>query len=1254
MIKSLKKYFKVIICFMAFAILSMAFAFGPVLSSYAALDYTTANYNVLINSVKMPRTTVDVAQGQKLKIPKLSSNMEDANYKIRVIDPAGTVFDYTIGDQTTNPEAASYNGDYFDDTETGYVKVKALNNGPYDIVYIMKIGAKTYYSNKYTVQIKNVAYALNFTDNDGLNFLIPSNLKAESDRIELPKANVATVDGDAIPETIAPKVTKDGGLLTLDDNGSGDSDFIFEDGKYYLNPSEVATYKVEYTYSKGSNPPTKTFTINVTKDFENPTQQNFSITEPTMPKVELGDKDIKLPKLTVGYGNNENIDYNVTSIVITKTNDNTVSTTLTNNTFTFDMTKELFGQDNYKDMVGSYFVKYNIMDAYGNTKTITYTINDIKDNTKPSVYLAYSYEIDTDTGLPVTKSVYDESKKANVDVDDVNTNYAIDLKAKYGYSEIILPAIYATDKTSDYTEFKFVRYIQNKNDKTIYYVDNVKYVDGELVNVNPGETGYNYSGDSNIGDPSKVVKFQFSEDGDDTSYKGEYELGYFVAADTITEQSNYVYSSGTTRYSITVLTNSTHSEVYVPTTPTIEISNLKNGVDLSSDATTKVYYSSTDGDDGKIDARLKNSMFYFYDTALGTDFETDLRDAFDYVLSLDGTVEVDTEYPISDTYLNKSNILDDPFLVDFMISKGYTGFTVLDVNASNEYCFDLKFVDYETTFGSSAVVVAVTMNDEMNVGVDSRVIKLKDMTDSAAPIRSIVSGGSLVTSGSFATVKTFNQADDVVLPTIMFSDTDSSLELSVVYYIDSPESNSGLEYLATINPNYKNNTITGGKIITSEVGTYYIIYTATDDAGNTTAMFFSFLVEDSSDPILSINATGEGVTKSGNTVTGSIGSVISFDPTVFLSNGKTNVTEVANIDYTVDTGDQALTWSTTSDYMTFKFSSVGDYTLTFTATYDGKTAMEKVINVAITLPDLEWDGEISVYPTAKMNETVILPDWAAYQADLKATVTVTVTAPDGGAPVNGDAVSYVDGESKLWKFTTTDNVKGTYKVTYTAKTKYSTITKTFEIKVGDSQKPIFEMNYEDKLEADIVYDGNQIEYNIEVKKSGTRTMIITVKSAGKTIYSYDTGLTIKDRDDSSSPTVISSWSGLVVTLKGDNNIVTESDTASIYYITGTGKCTLTLTITDNYDNTAIKEIVFNVVKKDTSDKKLDDTAIGAILIGVSLTILGLAIAYFLFSGKKGGNKTRKIKSDKNTTENDKKDNKKVDKVDSDAKTGEIE
>ena len=71
--KVMKKYFKVVLCFLAFAVCSFLLAFSPTITAVTAMNYAVANYNVVINSIKMPTNVVDVSSNNKFLIPLLNT-----------------------------------------------------------------------------------------------------------------------------------------------------------------------------------------------------------------------------------------------------------------------------------------------------------------------------------------------------------------------------------------------------------------------------------------------------------------------------------------------------------------------------------------------------------------------------------------------------------------------------------------------------------------------------------------------------------------------------------------------------------------------------------------------------------------------------------------------------------------------------------------------------------------------------------------------------------------------------------------------------------------------------------------------------------------------------------------------------------------------------------------------------------------------------------------------------------------------------
>ena len=123
--KVLTKYFKVVLCFMAFALCSFMFAFTPTLTAVHAAEMAMAGYNVAINAIKMPTEEVNYENGDEFKVPFLSSSMgvdAPTNYTISVVDPAGYKHNYVVG--------TSADSNYFKKDGNNLI-VNAKNDGEY-------------------------------------------------------------------------------------------------------------------------------------------------------------------------------------------------------------------------------------------------------------------------------------------------------------------------------------------------------------------------------------------------------------------------------------------------------------------------------------------------------------------------------------------------------------------------------------------------------------------------------------------------------------------------------------------------------------------------------------------------------------------------------------------------------------------------------------------------------------------------------------------------------------------------------------------------------------------------------------------------------------------------------------------------------------------------------------------------------------------------------------------------------------------
>lgn len=1218
--KVLTKYFKVVLCFMAFALCSFMFAFTPTLTAVQAAEMAMTGYNVAINAIKMPTEEVDYNTPGKdvFKVPLLAAAglAETAtDYTIRVVDPSGYKHDFVVNG-TENDE------NYFTLSGNELI-VKAKNDGEYKIIYIVEENGRTYYSNSYKVTVKNVSYELDFStpvvdsDNQVIGYtknLIKTNLAVSTTAYEIPVAyakitgqdlSVSASDGSVTNAKASIKVTKDGAPQEL--NGTN-SIFTSNDGKYFITPSEAGVYTVEYTFEDSANRPTKTYTINVEEGYVASDLKLAST--PTMPTIELGKKDITLPKLTVNLEDETNVDVNVTSIVIEKETDSNIKLELANNNFKFDMTPAMFGADSFDDMVGNYRITYTVEDAYGKTLIETFKVDGVTVSSKPTISLSYNYD--------KTQDNFQENVVLGAETE---------LKAEYASNnEIVLPAVYVEDAvTTDYDDFIIIRTIRKGS--TYYYIDNKKYDEdtNSLVDVESTEKGYNNSGDTNIGNVGKAVKFKFNDNAE--NIEGTYYVEYRVITKEVKERENNLYVSGTSeKYTFKVVASTALKEY---TKPTIEITNLKDSYVKSTDAIT-VKVSATD----ELDTRLKNVVFtYSSETNATKTFEEHLNEIVGNLLTTVGTEK-------------NCHILDDERLITgWTVPAPVEGGAATEFKGLNYYFDGVSKVEENETKNNfdldlsrktgTVNVVAATINDGGYVGTNSKVLTIKDTNDSVAPELKIYEADSIWKDGSNITEFTVGQGVDVKLPEIYVIDTDKTLSLNVMYYIDSPENSYGaITYKSPIGKNfYYDNTIVtgtevqvidGGTITTSETGVYYVAYTATDVAGNTSVMYFSFIVEDTSKPILSVEPVGDDITQTGNTIEGGKGTVIDFETTLRSADGKNDYTSDENITITVDDNGKGLDYQLSGNSRTsYVFNDYGTYVVTISGKYNDLEADSKVIKVNITKQEIKWLGEFDVPQYASKGETVKLPDVAASNG---AVVTVKVVAPGSNESEAVEAVKKTDANGySYWEFTTSETSKGTYTVIYTATNDEDTLVEKKSIKVGDNVAPTLTFNRGD-LTQDLVYDGvNDIEYVVEMNKS-KKTFVVKAINNGKEIYSYNIGLTISDKDDLGTVNTNMSWSNLSFELTGDHVTTGETtSTSTQYLISGTGKYSLKLTIKDSYDNTRTETIDFKVVSESSIDEN-KDTVIGAVLIVVSLVLLAGVILFFTFTGKKGG--AKKVKTSK--------------------------
>ena len=1227
--KTLNKYFRIVLCFVAFALCSFLFAFAPTLTAYAALDFTAMNYNVAINSIKMPRTTVDVSKGEKLEIPLLDlNNTANSKYnnnyttcKIRVSDKSGYVHEFVdnISDRTQNAS-----DEYFTyDSSEQKLSVSALNEGTYSIVYVLD---DVYYSNSYKVEVTNAQYEIEFKKGDNGEKVLVKQDVAVGDEVVLPIGAIKGREDEA-------KIT-----ITNNAHASFVATKNAENTAYTFTPTEEGIYTVKYSYNYGSNKPSETIEINVksAEEYSAPTEFEL-VSTPTFPSMELGQTEIQLPELTFKSEYRTGFDYNLTSIKITKKNNSAISYELNAddlmNNYTFDFTKENFGASSYEDMVGAYTITYSVVDAYGRTHTTkAFDTAEIKANSNPKVYMTYDYEIEEVGGVKTIKE------------DTLDTDTVYDLKSRYDASAgVIVPAIYGSDLVTDYFDsdnFFLVRYIRSaSSSSTYYYVDNLRYdaTTQSMVAVEEGDAGYNYSGDENIGKFNKAVAFKSNVDLKDGTYYLEYRVISKVLPKGTTLRKTYLYKSGTTQYSFEVKGNITSED---KTTPTIQLTGVKKNASVldTMNITTTVNDATN--------INVKTNLFY-YTSNSGS---LTLQDAVTKVLTLSEVEDIATSEMVALDLEHDftSHKLFNKKFVEGMRALGFDNFTMID--------FDDELSAYTLEIPESVsdklTVVGIALNEFDNFAISSQDVTINNTTETNAPTFVIKTENNESTDGvaegtyenslfeddGTPITTHFNQTDIIKLPVVAFNDgeTDKSdLKQNIMYYIIEADGTKSIN-LDPKNYDYIGGTIYGGTIQASTAGTYYVVYSSTDNAGNTSVVYFTFVVDKLVEPAISVTTYVNDSAKSATSLTVDAGAVISFE--TILNYGDEKFDEV-NEPSVVRFGESASFEKLGK--MQYRLNGEGTYTFKFTASHAGKGATEKTITITVNNVALTWDSNAksllnTINLIANKESEIILPVLSTNKDGVEAIPVVKSNKTTDPIEVTRKIV----GGNDVWAFTTTDAETASYTVEYTATSNgtkiSSTSLKTIEIKVGDAIPPVITVNenVKAKLSQDIVYDGsNEIEYKITIVRTGANKSVkISAISNGKQIYGdvIDLGVALSDKSSTGTVSNLNAWSNLKAELSSATKDTNSTDDEIIYTISSVGKYVLTLSTTDANANVATPvTIEFNVKAQSTPTEKNDNVA-GIVLIVVSVVILVGVIAFFLFTGKKGGSKGRK---NKKTSEN---------------------
>lgn len=1208
----MKKLSKFIYFIFAFAVIACMAIFNPAIN-FASAETIIDTAKVFSISTSKIASTVDAAKEEELIIPMPTVNGVDGNATKHIVvkDRSGKTYTYNCADKTTtNEKGEVVSVNYFtllnenktaitEGEDVAYIKVNNIGKGSYGVQYkvVDVTNGKTYYSEAKTVQVKSAAYSWEFNA-EGEKKIIPSITSAGSE-FELPLPQIVKSSDIENPIKFsasdigsAIKVTRGGKDVSVGEGAvvraEGDKLIFIPTLDTTTNPNgEDATYVIKYIASAKNVTAfaDREFTVKVQKDYNVKVELEVSHNAITNYQVDAT-TTFPTANVTDKTHNKTNVEVN-TYISIKDKNDNV--TTLEANDYTHVFTE-----------AGDYTITYKVVDAYGNEATSKSTSIRVSDKKPYQV----SYVADYDTSVDNWE-------------DSINTNVAHTIKNEVGFNGFWLPAIYAKDYTAGYEDLKFSRKIVSTTDSSIWFdldSKDAKHGNGAYED---NHKFYGVEADAKL--YNKKVEFRFPISAQED---GESDEDYA----TRVLENNKKYAGMTFKIEYTAEDGNPHNTEAYATSYTFKVAD--------EDALTNNVDKNLMIDFDLINKAIDPTEEFVFTSAVAKEEPTSSE------LIADERVEVRTYY----YYGSKSQI--EKAVEDHI--------KVADVNKTNEkYGYDfndfyskltgynnlteLKSIDGKTSLtlagynGSQekVTIFAVAINDQNQFVVDAQEIainKTGEYDTDGAPTISAVKFANKDYNGQLLDIGTgitkFNQNYVVELPSVTFSDMDNSLQVSVNCYVNTPDQTVGVD----IEEFFAGCGIKTASVTTTYAGTYYVVYTATDDAGNKTSYISTFDVAETEKGYIKV--------ENGSNITKNVGEELVFN--VSLAGG-------GKYEYTAD--DFTITWGENkpsglgSMPDSFKFDKPGTYVATIGinqyvmngVTYTDTPSV--TVTVKVTAPTMSWASDIDAVlanRTADVNDIIELP---------------IISATENGVEVNADIkVVYVDKNDKEteveWNLdeTTFNNYyftaekNGVYKVTYTATTAYNSLTKSFTVTCGDYYDPTITF-VSNKLEnSKITYNGQNIDISVKLTEKenehgntivGQYILTVVGKEGDKEVFNYDIGVDLQDTDDKGEFNYFDPASSTFA-LTGDS--VSSSGTNK-WAINGVGDYKLTLTVKDDNGNTTTKSISFKVENK-TEPKSVKDNVVGIVLICVSVVLLGGVILFFGLAGKRNKSKRKSVKVNK--------------------------
>lgn len=488
----------------------------------------------------------------------------------------------------------------------------------------------------------------------------------------------------------------------------------------------------------------------------------------------------------------------------------------------------------------------------------------------------------------------------------------------------------------------------------------------------------------------------------------------------------------------------------------------------------------------------------------------------------------------------------------------------------------------KTTKAGTLEIRVETKNDDGAIGTMTKTIEVLDITDTTLP--------SLVgTPEDYDDMNDINdQFSEITLPTMTFTD-DKVDYLSVVIKVYDKDGKSVAvsgKKLEKVTGGLK---VSGAKFKASKSGNYRVSYVVTDIAGNTFLYTFKTnevratvaptIVKPIFDESVQTLELGESLTL----------------PIPSIKNGDGE--EVNDPDYTVEVV------SAEGEYEPiilgkFRPLTTGKFVIQYTVrdgSLETKSALYTIDVVNTLAPTIA--NEFKEFEKLEKNASMSIPrvnvstngvndvDWSKSKIEVLYNGSVYKTLELDKTYDTQDA------ENEAYNYTFRRD--GTYTIKYTVvDTVGNTATKSFAVKVGDTEKPTLELD-------------SSIDFSD--RKTGSILVIDPAKITVKD--NVDTGINLFD---DLKIVVKNTTTGEEISNKFTNSTRVEGYE---YNLSEVGTYQVTFTLTDEAGNvtTLVKEFA---VTAEGADKEFPTEVLGIILLVLAILILGGVVAYFIITRKK--------------------------------------